>query len=233
MTEIKTQLHSLLDAIKNAMNNAQRQQQSVQLLAVSKTWPAERLRKVADAGQRCFGENYLQEALTKMSALADLDLEWHFIGPIQSNKTRDIAAHFDWVQSIDRVKIARRLSEQRPTQLAPLNICIQVNIDNEASKSGVKLDDVLDLAKQLSQFKNLQLRGLMIIPQKTDNPQLQRHSFQKAQQLFSQLAALYSSVDTLSMGMSNDMELAIAEGSTMVRIGTALFGQRNPPHASK
>ncbi len=229
MTETKTQLNTLLDAINNAEKKAQIQQQSVKLLAVSKTWPAEVLRKVANAGQHYFGENYLQEALTKITALADLAIEWHFIGPIQSNKTKDIAANFDWVQSIDRLKIARRLSEQRPTHLDTLNVCIQVNIDNEVSKSGVKSEDVLDLAKQISQLDNLQLRGLMIIPQKTDNPQQQQHSFQKARHLYSQLKTLYPAVDTLSMGMSSDMESAIAEGSTMVRIGTALFGQRNTP----
>jgi len=227
MTEIKTQLHTVLDTIKSATNKAQRPHQSVQLLAVSKTWPADDLRKIAEMGQHCFGENYLQEALTKIAALSDLDLEWHFIGPIQSNKTKDIAAHFDWVQSIDRIKIARRLSDQRPLNVDKLNICIQVNIDDEASKSGVNSDEVLNLAEQISQLDNLELRGLMIIPQKTDDVQKQQSSFHKAQALFSQLAALYPSVDTLSMGMSGDMEAAIAQGSTMVRIGTALFGNRH------
>jgi len=231
MTKIKTQLNTLLDAIKSTTNKAQIQQQAVQLLAVSKTWPADDLRNAANAGQHRFGENYLQEALIKIAALADLDLEWHFIGPIQSNKTRDIATHFDWVQSIDRLKIARRLSEQRPTELAPLNICIQVNIDDEASKSGVKSDEVLAFAEQLVPFKNIHLRGLMIIPQKTENLQQQQDSFKKAHRLFSQLAAIYPTVDTLSMGMSNDMDLAIAQGSTMVRIGTALFGQRHTPES--
>lgn len=229
MTKIKTQLHTLLDAIEKATNRAQRPQQAVQLLAVSKTWPAENLRQAALAGQHCFGENYLQEALTKIAALSDLDLEWHFIGPIQSNKTKDIATHFDWVQSIDRVKIAQRLSNQRPADLEKLNVCIQVNIDNESSKSGVSVDDVLTLAEHVDQLNNLQLRGLMIIPTKTDNLQQQHHSFQKAQKLYLQLASLYPSVDTLSMGMSSDMAIAIAEGSTMVRIGTALFGQRHTP----
>jgi len=227
MTEIKTPLHTLLNTIESTTNKARRPANSVTLLAVSKTWPAEELRKLANLGQRCFGENYLQEALTKIAALSDLNLEWHFIGPIQSNKTRDIAANFDWVQSIDRLKIAKRLSEQRPSNLAQLNICIQVNIDNETSKSGVKLDEVLNLAQQITQFEHLQLRGLMIIPKKTSDPQQQRQSFQKAHTLFSQLAALYPSIDTLSMGMSADMEHAIAEGSTMVRIGTALFGARH------
>jgi len=229
MTEIKTPLHTLLDTIEITTNKARKQPYSVQLLAVSKTWPAEDLRKLANQGQRCFGENYLQEALTKIAALSDLRIEWHFIGPIQSNKTRDIAANFDWVQSIDRIKIARRLSEQRPSNLDKLNVCIQVNIDNEDSKSGVKSDEVLNFAKQIIQFEHLQLRGLMIIPKKTTDPQQQQHSFQNAQSLFSQLAAIYPSIDTLSMGMSADMECAIAEGSTMVRIGTALFGARHTP----
>jgi len=227
MTEIKTQFHTVLDTIKCAVNKAHRSHKSVQLLAVSKTWPADDLRKTAEMGQRCFGENYLQEALTKITALSDLDLEWHFIGPIQSNKTKDIAAHFDWVQSIDRIKIAKRLSDQRPENLAKLNICIQVNIDDEASKSGVNSAEVLNLAEQISQLDNIELRGLMIIPQKTDDMQKQQTSFHKAQVLFLQLSNLYPSVDTLSMGMSGDMEAAIAEGSTMVRIGTALFGKRH------
>ena len=226
---IKTPFHTLINSIENASNKVPKQQQCVQLLAVSKTWPAEDLRKIANKGQRRFGENYLQEALTKIIALSDLDLEWHFIGPIQSNKTRDIAAHFNWVQSIDRLKIAQRLSTQRPADLGNINVCIQVNIDDEESKSGVKPDDVLSFAQQVDQFDNLDLRGLMIIPAKIDNPQLQKRSFQKAYNLYSQLVNLYPLIDTLSMGMSSDMELAIDEGSTMVRIGTALFGSRHTP----
>jgi len=229
MTETKTKLNTILDTIEDAANKAHRPSNSVQLLAVSKTWPVQELRKLAIEGQRCFGENYLQEALIKIAALADLDLEWHFIGPIQSNKTRDIAAHFDWVQSIDRLKIARRLSDQRPNNLEKLNICIQVNIDNESTKSGVNSDNVLSLAKEISQLDNVLLRGLMIIPQKTDDLALQQHAFQKAHTLFKQLVALYPSVDTLSMGMSADMALSIEGGSTMVRIGTALFGKRHTP----
>jgi hypothetical protein len=227
MTKIKTQLSSILEAIQEAEKKANKPINSVRLLAVSKTKPAELIREAFAAGQHCFGENYLQEALTKIIALSDLDIEWHFIGPIQSNKTRDIASHFDWVQSIDRLKIAQRLSNQRPVDCKKLNICIQVNIDNESSKSGVRPDAVFDLAKQLAQFDNLKLRGLMIIPSKTDDIEKQRESLVRAQALFSQLASSYPSVDTLSMGMSSDMALAIAEGSTMVRIGTALFGQRH------
>jgi len=229
MTETKIKLNTVLETIEDAANKAHRPSNSVQLLAVSKTWPAQELRKLANAGQRCFGENYLQEALIKIAALADLDLEWHFIGPIQSNKTRDIAAHFDWVQSIDRIKIASRLSNQRPRNLEKLNICIQVNIDNESTKSGVNSNNVLSLAKEISQLDNLVLRGLMIIPQKTNDLALQQHSFLKAHNLFKQLASLYPSVDTLSMGMSADMALSIQGGSTMVRIGTALFGKRHTP----
>jgi len=179
------------------------------------------------AGQRLFGENYLQEALVKIDDLADLNLEWHFIGPIQSNKTKDIASHFDWVQSIDRLKIAQRLSNQRPSELADLNICIQVNIDNETTKSGVAMEDLLAFAEQINKLERLSLRGLMIIPAKTDDPEQQRTSFKKAYQLYTQLTDLYPTVDTLSMGMTADMTMAIAEGSTMVRIGTAVFGQRH------
>lgn len=229
MTKTKTKLNTVLDAIETASYNASKPSNSVQLLAVSKTWPAEELRKLANQGQHCFGENYLQEALTKIDALADLNLEWHFIGPIQSNKTKDIATHFDWVQSIDRIKIATRLSNQRPKHLERLNICIQVNIDNEVSKSGVNSDDVLNLAQQIASLDNLQLRGLMIIPKKTSDPVQQQQSFKKAYSLFLQLTEIYPSVDTLSMGMSADMDAAITEGSTMVRIGTALFGQRHTP----
>jgi len=184
MTEIKNPLQTLTAHIERAEKKTHRPRKSVTLLAVSKTWPADELRKLAVQGQHCFGENYLQEALTKITALADLNLEWHFIGPIQSNKTRDIACNFDWVQSIDRIKIARRLSAQRPVERDVLNVCIQVNIDDEASKSGVKSDDVLALAEQISQLDHLQLRGIMVIPEKTSDPQQQHASFQKAQQLF-------------------------------------------------
>lgn len=200
---------------------------SIQLLAVSKTWPADKLRQMAALGQSCFGENYLQEALAKIEALADLDLQWHFIGPIQSNKTRDIAAHFDWAQSIDRFKIARRLDQQRSDEQAPLNVCIQVNIDNEDSKSGVKAGDVLPLAEQIAQLDRLKLRGLMVIPSRQTEESAQRASFHRAHDLFQQLQDQHPQVDTLSMGMTADLSAAIAEGSTMVRIGTALFGQRD------
>jgi len=227
MTDIKTQISAIKKAINHAEDKCKKPLKSVRLLAVSKTQSDHSIRQAFHSGQVCFGENYLQEALTKMNALKDLTIEWHFIGPIQSNKTRDIAQYFDWVQSVDRLKIAQRLADQRPTDKAPLNICIQVNIDNEETKSGVVASEVADLAKQIAQYDNLRLRGLMVIPVKTDNVELQRASFQRAYSLFSQLQVIYPQVDTLSMGMSADMNVAISEGSTMVRIGTALFGARN------
>ena len=227
MTEIKNRLNSIIEQIKLAQHSSQKAVNPVKLLAVSKTWSAEKLRQLAQAGQKRFGENYLQEALDKIKALSDLDLEWHFIGPIQSNKTRAIAESFDWVQSVDRLKIARRLSEQRPDNLPLLNICLQVNIDNEASKSGVAASELLSLATEVNNLDRLCLRGLMVIPAKTDNPAQQHAAFAEAYQLFTTLKEHYPSVDTLSMGMTGDMAVAIAEGSTMVRIGTALFGQRH------
>lgn len=226
MTEIKSQLEKIHQQIETAASLAGRLASEVILLAVSKTWSPEYLREAANAGQRCFGENYLQEALDKIHALDDLDLEWHFIGPVQSNKTRDIAANFDWVQSVDRLKIARRLHEQRPAELAPLNICIQVNIDQEASKSGCQPQEAIKLARELQAFERLILRGLMIIPTQTSDHQEQLKTFGRAQDLFDALKSEFSTVDTLSMGMSADMSVAIEAGSTMVRVGTGLFGQR-------
>lgn len=227
MLEIKKRLQSLHNTINQAEMQAGRQPNSVQLLAVSKTWPAEILRQAADAGQDCFGENYLQEALIKIAALADLDLQWHFIGPIQSNKTKDIAQHFDWVQSIDRIKIAQRLHNQRPDKQPPLNVCIQVNIDNEQTKSGALVDDVMPLAQKIAQLDRLILRGIMVIPTNTDDLAQQQSAFQRAHQLFINLQQQYPFVDTLSMGMTKDMNIAIAQGSTMIRVGTGIFGQRN------
>jgi len=227
MTELNNRFHTIIDNIRVAENQAGMIPNSVQLLAVSKTQPAEVIRQAAEAGQRYFGENYLQEALIKINSLKDLKIEWHFIGPIQSNKTKDIAANFDWVQTVDRLKIAQRLDNQRPSSRGKLNICIQVNIDNESSKSGIAATELFELAKQISQLNNLQLRGLMIIPTHTDDPLQQQRSFHLAHMLFKQLAEIYPSIDTLSMGMSGDMAMAIAEGSTMVRIGTAIFGIRH------
>ncbi|MBL1321668.1 MAG: YggS family pyridoxal phosphate-dependent enzyme [Methylophaga sp.] len=226
MTDIKKRLVSIKNTIDTAENTAHRPHGSVELLAVSKTWPAQALRQANQAGQRLFGENYIQEALKKISDLADLDIEWHFIGPIQSNKTRDIAAHFDWVQSLDRAKIAQRLAKQRPENMPDLNVCIQVNIDDESSKSGITSTELFSFAHEINQIDRLVLRGLMIIPTKTEHAKQQLLAFKKAHCLFEKLTEQYPTVDTLSMGMSSDMILAIEEGSSMVRIGTALFGER-------
>jgi pyridoxal phosphate enzyme (YggS family) len=231
MTIIKN-LTNVTNHIEKAAKAYHRNPDDIQLLAVSKTWSAQYIRQTATAGQQAFGENYLQEALLKIEQLKDLDLCWHFIGPIQSNKTKDIAHNFDWVQSVDRLKIAQRLSAQRPSTLPPLNLCIQVNIDNESSKSGIRDIELDDLAKSIHSLDRVLLRGVMIIPSKTDDSEQQRLSFRKAYRLYQQLAATYPSVDTLSMGMSGDMATAIAEGSTMVRIGSALFGQRTTPALS-
>nr|MBF0682505.1 YggS family pyridoxal phosphate-dependent enzyme [Pseudomonas sp.] len=189
-----------------------------------KTQPAEALRESNAAGLAHFGENYLQEALEKQASLADLALTWHFIGPIQSNKTKAIAAHFDWVHSVDRLKIAQRLSEQRPAQLPPLNVCLQVNVSGEASKSGCAPDEVEALANAVAALPGLRLRGLMAIPEPSDDPAEQHAAFARLSQLQKQLDL---ELDTLSMGMSQDLEAAIAEGATWVRIGTALFGARD------
>jgi len=204
---------------------------SICLMAVSKTFGAEAVIEAADAGQRAFGENYLQEAVDKQQAVKslrpDLILEWHFIGPIQSNKTRPIAEHFDWAHTVDREKIARRLSEQRPAHMGPLNICLQVNVSGEASKSGIAPDDVLSLAQAVSALPNIRLRGLMVIPEAADDFDDQRKPFAQLRELQLQLARAGIATDTLSMGMSADMAAAIAEGATIVRIGTAIFGKRD------
>lgn len=181
---------------------------------------------MADAGMRRFGENYLQEALEKIAALQELDLEWHFIGPIQSNKTRPIAEHFDWVHSVDRLKLARRLSEQRPAGLPPLNICLQVNVSGEQSKSGITLQELPALAQEVATLPRLRLRGLMAIPAPAAGLEAQRQPFRQMRFALEQLIAEGLELDTLSMGMSGDLEAAIAEGATLVRIGTALFGPR-------
>ncbi len=233
MTDIKKRLISIKKSIHRAEDTANRSHSSVELLAVSKTWSVDTLRQANQAGQRLFGENYVQEALKKITELIDLNIEWHFIGPIQSNKTKDIAAHFHWVQSLDRLKIAQRLAQQRPKNMPDLNVCIQVNIDNETSKSGILPAELFSFAQQISKLDNLILRGLMIIPTKTTDQKQQRISFKKACALFEKLAETYPSVDTLSMGMSADMILAIEEGSTMVRIGTALFGERTLSNSNK
>ena len=214
--------------IQAAAKAAHRDENSIQLLAVSKTKPAEALREAYAAGIRDFGENYLQEALGKQLELADLPLIWHFIGPIQSNKTRAIAEHFAWVHSVDRLKIAQRLSEQRPADLPPLNICIQVNVSGEASKSGCTPADLPALAKAISELPRITLRGLMAIPEPTDDRAAQDAAFAAVRDLMkSTQASLNLPLDTLSMGMSHDLESAIAQGATWVRIGTALFGARD------
>ncbi|MGV8890569.1 MAG: YggS family pyridoxal phosphate-dependent enzyme [Pseudomonas sp.] len=214
--QVSTRIHAAAVAAK-------RDEDSVQLLAVSKTKPAEAVREAHAAGIRDFGENYLQEALSKQLELADLPLIWHFIGPIQSNKTRAIAEHFAWVHSVDRLKIAQRLSEQRPADLPPLNICIQVNVSGEASKSGCTPADLPALASAISELPRIKLRGLMAIPEPTEDRAAQDAAFAAVQRL---QASLNLPLDTLSMGMSHDLESAIAMGATWVRIGTALFGVR-------
>jgi pyridoxal phosphate enzyme (YggS family) len=200
---------------------------AVKLLAVSKTRPAKDVLVLYQVGQRDFGENYLQEALQKQRLLAHLDIAWHFIGPIQSNKTRDIARFFSWVHSVDRIKIAQRLNQQRPANLPPLNICLQVNIDEEETKSGFKLDELAVVIKPLLDLNNLRLRGLMAIPQAENGIEQQRASFKKLAMAKDKLNEQFGlHLDTLSMGMSGDLPAAIVEGSTMVRIGTAIFGAR-------
>ncbi|WP_415758756.1 YggS family pyridoxal phosphate-dependent enzyme [Pseudomonas sp. LT1P18] len=224
MSTIADNIAQVSSRIHAAALAAKRDEDSVQLLAVSKTKPAEALREAYAAGLRDFGENYLQEALSKQLELADLPLIWHFIGPIQSNKTRAIAEHFAWVHSVDRLKIAQRLSEQRPADLPPLNICIQVNVSGEASKSGCTPADLPALANAISELPRIKLRGLMAIPEPTEDRAAQDAAFAAVQSL---QASLNLPLDTLSMGMSHDLESAIAMGATWVRIGTALFGARD------
>ena len=229
MSHITENLQAVHAAIVAAARNAGRNPSDIALLAVSKTFGPDAVQEAFDAGQRAFGENYLQEALDKIAALQGRTpgLEWHFIGPIQSNKTRPIAEHFDWVHSVDRLKIAQRLSEQRPQHLPPLNICLQVNISGEASKSGIAPDELPALARAVSALPRLALRGLMAIPEPAGDEAGQRAPLRALRLLAGQLRADGLSLDTLSMGMSADLAAAIAEGSTMVRIGTAIFGKRD------
>ncbi|MBP0939613.1 YggS family pyridoxal phosphate-dependent enzyme [Pseudomonas alliivorans] len=224
MSTIAANISTLEQRIRTASLAAQRDPASVGLLAVSKTKPSSALREAYAAGLRDFGENYLQEALGKQAELADLPLCWHFIGPIQSNKTRAIAENFAWVHSVDRLKIAQRLSEQRPEGLEPLNICIQVNVSGEASKSGCTPEDLPALAAAISALPRLKLRGLMAIPEPTEDQAEQAAAFAAVRTLQDHLDL---PLDTLSMGMSHDLEAAIAQGATWVRIGTALFGARD------
>ncbi|MDD0978528.1 hypothetical protein PSFL_26840 [Pseudomonas sp. DD1] len=224
MSTIADNIGLVTERIRAAAKAVQRDETSVHLLAVSKTKPAQAVREAYAAGMRDFGENYLQEALGKQADLTDLPLSWHFIGPIQSNKTRAIAENFAWVHSVDRLKIAQRLSEQRPADLPPLNICIQVNVSGEASKSGCTPADLPALAEAIQALPRLKLRGLMAIPEPTDDRAQQDAAFAAVRDL---QASLDLGLDTLSMGMSHDLESAIAQGATWVRIGTALFGARD------
>lgn len=230
MTTIAANLQAVQARIEAAAKVAGRDPASVRLLAVSKTWPAACVREAAAAGQTAFGENYAQEGAAKIDEIDDPRLEWHFIGPLQSNKTRLVATRFDWVHSIEREKIARRLSEQRDAHRPPLNVCIQVNVSGEASKSGVAPDEVLPLARAVAQLPRLRLRGLMCIPEPTPDAAVLGRRFACLRELRDRLAAEGLALDTLSMGMSDDLEAAIAEGSTLVRVGSAIFGQRAYPN---
>jgi PLP dependent protein len=228
MASIERKLQQLRQRIGDACTLAERPVQSVTLLAVSKTFGADAVRHAHAAGQRAFGENYVQEALAKIDALVDLRpaLEWHLIGPLQSNKTREVAEAFDWVHTVDRLKIAQRLSDQRPSHLPPLQVCVQVNVSGEASKAGVLPADTAALAQAVAALPRLRLRGLMSIPEPAEGLDAQRLPHRHLRELFDALRSQGLALDTLSMGMSADLEAAIAEGSTMVRIGSALFGAR-------
>ncbi len=231
MSTIAGNLQAVEATIQVACEAAGRPRSTVQLLAVSKTFPAEAVLETVAAGQRAFGENYLQEGVDKIAAVAkalpESRLEWHFIGPIQSNKTRPIATHFDWVHTVERLKIAQRLSEQRPPELGPLNICLQVNISGEASKSGVTPGELPALAQAVAALPNLRLRGLMAIPEPQDDPELQRVPFARLRALAQDIVKAGIHLDTLSMGMSSDMRAAVLEGATIVRVGSAIFGARH------
>lgn len=226
MNDLTEKLESINARIAAACAKVQREPGSVRILAVSKRQTVAAIRELHTAGQVAFAENYVQEALEKHAQLQDLGLEWHFIGPVQSNKTREIAKTFNWVQSVDREKIALRLSQQRPAGTPRLNVCIQVNIDREDQKSGVSPEEVLQLARFTDQLPGLTLRGLMTIPRASNTPDQTVQSFRRAKRLFDQLQVECPAADTLSMGMSADLELAVLAGSTMVRIGTDLFGPR-------
>jgi len=226
MSPITANLQAVKRRVDSAARAVGRLPQSVALVAVSKTFAATAVREAAAAGQRDFGENYVQEGVEKIHALADLALVWHYIGPIQSNKTRAIAEHFDWVHSIERAKIAVRLSQARDPARSDIQVCIQVNVSGEATKSGVAPEEVAPLAMQVSELPRLKLRGLMTVPEPTPDTQLQRRRFAQLRELRDRLNREGFDMDTLSMGMSADLEAAIAEGATMVRVGTAIFGER-------
>lgn len=226
---IADNLQRVRERIDAACIQAGRQPSEVRLLAVSKTFDAAAVRAAYDAGQRTFGENYIQEGVDKIAALSHLDIEWHCIGPIQSNKTRPVAAHFDWVHSVDRLKIAQRLSEQRPPELPPLQVCIQVNVDGGPTKAGVSPAQALELARAVSQLPNLVLRGIMTIPEPAADFAAACAVHRQAKELLDALNAQGLGLDTLSMGMTADLEAAVHCGSTMVRVGTAIFGGRTYP----
>jgi pyridoxal phosphate enzyme (YggS family) len=226
MSNIDERLNAVLARIHRAESQFQRPPGSVTLLAVSKATSAAMVASAATAGQRHFGENYLQEALEKMTALADWQLNWHFIGPIQANKTRRIAEHFCWVHSVDRLKIAYRLNEQRSNYLPPLNVCLQVNVSRESSKHGLRTEELRQVAHAVAEMPRLRLRGLMAIPAATNEFAAQRRPYAQLRELQQKLRMSGLALDTLSMGMSADLEAAIAEGATIVRIGTAIFGAR-------
>jgi len=234
MSTIAANMQAVEATIAAAVEASGRPRSSVQLLAVSKTFPMEAVLEAMAAGQRAFGENYLQEGVEKIAAVARAQpahllgpVEWHFIGPIQSNKTRPIATSFAWVHTVERLKIAQRLSEQRPPEMGPLNVCLQVNISGEATKSGATPAELPALARQVAALPNLRLRGLMTIPEAQTDPALQRAAFAKLRVLAESLRAGGMPIDTLSMGMSGDMAAAIAEGATIVRVGSAIFGSRH------
>jgi len=229
MTTITQNIAKVRQRIFSAAKNCGRDPAGITLLAVSKTRSAEDITEAWHAGLGAFGENYLQEAEAKMAQLKHLPLQWHFIGAIQANKTGAIARAFDWVHSVDRLRIARRLGEARPASGSPLNICLQVNVDDEPGKAGLPVAEVADMAREVASLPGLRLRGLMAIPRPTDDTTLQRQSFATMRRLFDGIRQRHEQVDTLSMGMTADLESAIAEGSTLVRIGTAIFGPR-PPH---
>jgi pyridoxal phosphate enzyme (YggS family) len=220
-------LRKIRDLLANAATEAGRDPATVKLLAVSKKQPLEAIREAIHAGQKDFGENYLQEGLEKVSELGSDDLTWHFIGHLQSNKTRAVAEHFDWVHTIDRLKVARRLAEQRPASRGPLNVCLQVDIDSEASKSGASVAAIPELARDVAALDGIRLRGLMCLPRQRNGFDAQREPFRRLRELFDDVRAAGIDVDTLSMGMTGDYRAAIAEGATIVRIGTAVFGPRN------
>ena len=229
MSAIATNLQAVRKRIADAALACTRDEGTVALLAVSKTWPAACIREAALAGQRAFGENYVQEGLDKIGDLAGLGLEWHFIGPLQSNKTRSVAEHFDWVHTVDRLKVAERLAAQRPAEMAPLQVCVQVNISGEDSKSGCRPDDAAALCRAVAALPRLKLRGLMAIPAPAADLTAQRAPLRRLRELRDRIASGGLALDTLSMGMSHDLEAAVAEGATIVRIGTAIFGERNHP----